>query len=171
MEINKCFVYTFKLRGRKELITGIVVDYSQEWIMIKYIPVDYVIDGYRIIKKKYISTFWRKDDEEFKEVVIKAKKIDFSNHKIIPIENTNEMFNFFLKNNIVIQFDLNDESIAYIGLLTKILSKSFYIKNLSPKGIWIDEQSFKIESIRTIQIDNDYIISLLALNPLADLGL
>ncbi len=36
MKKNK--IYTFELASREDTITGMIIDYSQEWIFIKYIP-------------------------------------------------------------------------------------------------------------------------------------
>jgi hypothetical protein len=161
-ETNK--VFTFKLRGRQELITGIVLDVGEEWIMLRYIPVDYVIDGHILIRKKYINSFWREKEETFIESVLKAKNSSFDVNDKFPLADIISPFHKLQNLSKVIQFDLGNENLCYIGIISKLLSKSIVVKNLSSKGLWQEESNYKIDSIRTIQFDCDYIISLLAYN-------
>ncbi|MCD7972580.1 MAG: hypothetical protein LUG18_07910 [Candidatus Azobacteroides sp.] len=53
-EIIKGQFYSFKIRGRKEKEKGILIEEGKEWILIKSLFTDYVIDGFKIINKKYV---------------------------------------------------------------------------------------------------------------------
>ena len=65
---------------------------------------------------------------------------------------------------IIIQFDLHDDRVSYIGRIVKIYSKTVRVQHIDPKGKWVEKSSYPIERIRTIQFNNDYINSLIAYN-------
>ena len=66
-------IYSFFLNRRKEIITGITMYIGNKWVLLRYIPVDYVIDGYVLIKRKHIKDINRKEREIFKENVLRIK--------------------------------------------------------------------------------------------------
>lgn len=47
-------VVSINLKNKKEF-EGILVDISDDWCYIKYIPVDYVVDGFVMINQRYIK--------------------------------------------------------------------------------------------------------------------
>jgi hypothetical protein len=53
---------------------GFVIDYSDDWILLKYNPVDYIVDGYIILRNKNIEGIRRDANEKFREKVIILKK-------------------------------------------------------------------------------------------------
>ncbi|MCD7971638.1 MAG: hypothetical protein LUG18_03070, partial [Candidatus Azobacteroides sp.] len=78
---------------------------------------------------------------------------------------TNLLFEFIYKNEQVIQLSLNREDVVYIGKISKIFKKSFYLDPLGVKGNWLDHcLFFKMETIRIISFDTDYISALLVYN-------
>jgi hypothetical protein len=164
MEIVNGLMYNFSLKGRKEKIQGIVIDTGIEWIKLKYNPVDFIIDGYKIIRKKYINSFYREKDILFVEAVLKAKKITFSEENQIPLDSIESIFKYLYENQIIFQFDLNDPNVCFIGRISSLKNKSFVIKNLDTSGQWMEERSYRYDTIRTIEIKNDYLNSLIAYN-------
>ena len=162
MALKKNSVFAFKIKGRKIPVTGIVMDFGKEWILIRYVPVDYVLDGYCFIRRKYIKDFERGSVELFKESVFKAKRVEFDNDHVFPLDTLIDSLKIFHDKSVLIQFDLSDERVAYIGKIIELSDKSFTIKNLSTRGVWLDKQEYKIDAVRTIQVENDYLISLSA---------
>jgi hypothetical protein len=165
MELNKNNLYLIQLKGRKDVLSGILISFGLEWVLLKYNPVDYVLDGYLLIRRKFIRDIIRGENEIFNESVIHQKwtvaKFDKTHPKLDEIT---DVLYFLLQYETVIQFDFYDDSICYIGEIKKLYFKTIRIRGLDPKGNWEDESSFQIERIRTIQFDNDYINSLVAYN-------
>ncbi|MDQ1855449.1 hypothetical protein [Chryseobacterium sp. WLY505] len=50
-----------------------MVDISDDWCYIKYIPVDYVVDGFVLISRRHIKNIQRSDKYDFKENILRLK--------------------------------------------------------------------------------------------------
>ena len=48
----------------KEIFSGFLIDYSEEWILLRKNPVDFVLDGYILLKHKKVKTIHRDEDHE-----------------------------------------------------------------------------------------------------------
>lgn len=48
-------VETYKIAGWKEKETGLLISENEDWILVKHIPVDYVIDGFKLYRKKAVK--------------------------------------------------------------------------------------------------------------------
>jgi hypothetical protein len=150
-----------KLRGRSEKLRGILKAAGEEWLLLEYNPVDFVLDGVILINRKYLLKIERTKNDAFIEEVLKAKGIHNSlNGNDLNLDSTLDLFSS-LETKQAIQIELRDESIIYLGKVTKINDKSFRIKRLTPKGDWLDEISYNYKLIRIIQIGGDYTESLL----------
>ncbi len=78
---------SIKFTDREKVINGYVVDYNEDWILMKNNPVDYLIDGYIVIRNMNIESFNRDIDEKWKEKVIKLKGLEPTEKDIIPISD------------------------------------------------------------------------------------
>ena len=165
MELIKNNFYTIYLNRRKSILQGIIICTGTEWILLKYIPVDYVIDGYLLIRTKYIKKIERGENEMFHESVIRLKLTDKRDEELhLNLNQVTDVLYDLMQNHITIQFDLYDDSVSYIGKIKKINTRSIRIENINPEGKWEEENLYLLDCIRTIQFDNDYINSLTAYN-------
>ena len=162
--MEKHYLYTLKIKRRKERIQGLVVDMGNEWILFQDIPVDYVVDGFLLIRKIFLESFYRTKSEIFKEMVIKINKKNHILYDLLPLDSVLDLFTTFMRNQSIIQFDLHDDTVTYLGVVTTIFNKTFYIKPLLPSGCWGERESYFIDNIRTIRFNNDYINSLVNYN-------
>ncbi|NDV97296.1 hypothetical protein D0T84_20670 [Dysgonomonas sp. 521] len=156
-------VFSIGIKNWEDSLCGIKISESDEWILIENL-IDYSIDGLGIINKKYIKFIDRTEREILTEDVLKAnhrlKKREIS----IPLES-NSMIEYLYKNKVIFQISLKDNSYVFIGMIEKILKKSFYIKRINAKGIWMDSSMlFRIEHIRSLEFNTDYIDALLVYN-------
>lgn len=164
--MEKGSFYIFKLKGWKEPICGIIENIGSEWILIKHIVSDYTFDGYSLIQTKYIKDQLHDDETVFTEKVLLAKGImDISVPYDIPLDTPTAPFEWFKKQGVTTQFNPKDETICYVGKVTEFKRKYFQFISLSPKGCW-DPDFYKctFAKIRTINIDSDYVNSLLIYN-------
>ena len=67
-------VVTLKMRNGA-YFQGILLGLGSKWALLKYIPVDFVTDGYVLINTNYISTFDISDKDIFTDKIIKLKQI------------------------------------------------------------------------------------------------
>ena len=56
---------------KKEIFNGFLIDWTEDWILLKNNPVDFIIDGYTILKNKNVKSIIQDKDHEFTERVIK----------------------------------------------------------------------------------------------------
>ncbi|AUC76174.1 hypothetical protein [Olleya sp. Bg11-27] len=151
---------SLKFSDRNEIITGLVVDYNEDWTLMKYNTVDYIIDGYIIIRHKNIEGFKRESPEKFTEKVLKLKGIETKEYEKIPLTDLSTILNYLTERFGVFQIYTKSEKSSYLGRLISLTSKKLVIENFTPKGKWDGQITFRPGDLRTIEFDNDYINSL-----------
>jgi hypothetical protein len=141
-------------------IYGFVIDYNEDWTLLKYNPVDYIIDGYIILRNKNIESFQRDANEKFREKVIMLKKQHLPDFKEFPLTDLLAILSNLTKKYGLFQFELKSEKACYLGKLKTLTKGRLTIDYLNPKGIWTKQMQFRPNDIRTIEFDTDYINSL-----------
>lgn len=157
-------LYTFSIYNRDEDISGIVIDSKKEWILIKQNPVDFLLDGLKLIRRKYIERSSRGKEEKFIQAVLNAKGFQCEFENTLPLDDAKELFKHLLNKEQTIQFDLDDDSVCYVGKIVEINDNTFTIQCLGTRGHWMERRDYEIESIRTIELETDYLLSLIAFN-------
>ncbi|RZJ98814.1 MAG: hypothetical protein EOO46_24010, partial [Flavobacterium sp.] len=89
--INK--LITIEFSDRKTLETGFLIDFSRDWILLKSNPIDFVIDGFTIIRNKNIEAIYREEAEKFKEEVLRLKNLVPNENDKIPLKDIQTIFN------------------------------------------------------------------------------
>jgi hypothetical protein len=145
---------------KKEIFTGFLIDYSDEWILLKNNPVDYIIDGFVILRNKNIESIERDHDLEFTEKVIRLKGLKTNAEDIIPIRDLSTILNFIKNKYGIFQIVKKSPKSVYLGKLIEINNEILTIDFLDTKGRFGGELSFNPEKIRVIEFDSDYINSL-----------
>jgi len=145
---------------REDPIAGFIVDYNEDWTLMKYNPVDYIIDGYMIFRHINIEGFQRLANERFKERVIKLKGLEPTDKDIIPLTDLSTILRYLTDNFGLFQLYTKSERVCYVGRLKTIDRKKLVIDSISTKGKWDGHMHFKTDDIRVIEFDTDYINSL-----------
>ncbi|RVT77611.1 hypothetical protein EOD40_07360 [Flavobacterium sufflavum] len=145
---------------KKEIYTGFLIDYSDDWILLRNNPVDFIIDGFVILKNKNIERMYRDSNHEFTEKVIRLKGLKTNAKEIIPIKDLTSIVNFLDKKYGIFQIAKKSATSAYLGKLIKLNDEELIIDFLDTKGQFGGELSFNPEKIRVIEFDTDYINSL-----------
>ena len=141
-------------------INGILIDFNEDWILIQSNPVDYIIDGYFVISKKNLKTVEYSKNEKWKEKVIILKNIRVPIKAKISLDNIEIIFKTLNKRYGVFTIFKKENNVCWLGGLRSIDDKFLTINDLNPKGQWKGEVKFKINKIRVIEYDTDYINSL-----------
>lgn len=152
-------VVTVKVRGQAAL-QGIVLAVGSEWLLLRYIPVDYVIDGILLIHQKHILKKMRTREHEFVEKILRLKKISFEPVQQFNLNSSASLFTQLQQQEKLMQFTLHDDSVAFIGHIARVNQQSFRCRLLSTDAKWLQEVSIKYSSVRTIGLANDYVFSL-----------
>ena len=139
-----------------------ILDFSDEWILLRNNPVDYIIDGFIILRNKNLESIIYDENNEFTEKVIRLKKEKLTNDFILPLLNLETILSFLNKKFGIFQLATKRESAVYLGRLIEITESQVFIQFLNTKGIFDDEIDFKREKIRIIEFNTDYVNSLKA---------
>jgi len=152
---------SFKYRDRKDIISGFFIDSNDNWTLIKYNPVDYIIDGYMLLKTNKILKYKRDDYEEFREKVLISKNLQPTDKDIFPLTDINETLQLVSDRFGAFQIENKDDTVCYVGKLVKTTKEYIVIKEIDQKACWVETERYKLSSIRTIEFDNDYVNSLI----------
>ena len=145
---------------KKELFTGFLIDYSDDWILLRNNPVDYILDGFVILKNKNIEAVHRDQDLAFTEKIIRLKGLKTNAEDIIPIRDLASIINYITAKYGIFQIAKKSAKSAYLGKLIELTDEELTIDFLDTKGQFGGELSFNPEKIRVIEFDTDYINSL-----------
>lgn len=156
--IRQLISITFE--DKKDVFTGILIDYSKDWLLLRNNPVDFVIDGFVILRNKKIKSIYREPEYDFVEKVIRLKNININPEEIIPLKDLFSIVAFLTAKFSLFQLATKSDKAAYIGKLKDFDEDMMTIDFLSPHGKWDGEMDFKPNKIRVIEFDTDYLNSL-----------
>lgn len=151
---------SIEFEDKKEIFTGFLIDWTDDWILLKNNPVDFIIDGYTILKNENLKSIIQEEDHEFTEKVIKLKGLKTSAEEIIPLTDLHSIINFLDKKHLVFQIAKRSDKAVYLGKLIELNDEELIIDFLGTEGKFDGEMSFKLNKIRVIEFDTDYINSL-----------
>ncbi|WP_312298288.1 hypothetical protein [Chryseobacterium sp.] len=160
--INKIVSITLK---SKVYFQGIVIDTSDDWFYLKYIPVDYLTDGYVLINKRYIATIEITEDDQFKERILQLKGEISRNNPVLALGGNEKLLADLQSKTGIIRIEIKDHTRAFIGKVDLIRKKSFKIHLFSPNATWLQLETFLYKEIQAIYFDEDYINSLKLILP------
>lgn len=145
---------------KKEIFSGFLIDWTEDWILLKNNPVDFIIDGYTILKNKNVKAIIQDKDHEFTERVIKLKGLKTSAEEIIPLRDLFSIIHFLANKYEIFQIATKSDKAVYLGKLIELDEEELVIDFLGTEGQFEGEMSFKPNKIRVIEFDTDYINSL-----------
>ena len=151
---------SIEFEDKKDVFSGFLIDWTEDWILLKNNPVDFIIDGYTILKNKNVKSIIQDKDHEFTEKVIKLKGLKTSAEEIIPLKDLYSIMNFLANKYEIFQIAKKSDKAVYLGKLIEINEDELVMDFLGTEGEFEGEMSFKQNKIRVIEFDTDYINSL-----------
>ena len=151
---------SIEFEDKKDVFSGFLIDWTEDWILLKNNPVDFIIDGYTILKNKNVKSIIQDKDHEFTERVIKLKGLKTSAEEIIPLKDLYSIINFLAIKYEIFQITKKSDKAVYLGKLIELNEEELVIDFLGTEGEFDGEMSFKQNKIRVIEFDTDYINSL-----------
>lgn len=151
-----------KINRRTELISGLKIAESSKLLVINSNPVDYVLDGYSFINKQYLKQILTvsEDTIDFKILNMKCNQIESDIFSEKTIENFTTLLNYFILENSLIELEFESDKYCIIGKVIRLNEKSFVINKLNIEGEFIGEENYKINLLRKINLETDYLKSL-----------
>jgi hypothetical protein len=151
---------SIEFQDKKELYTGFLIDYSDDWILIRNNPIDFIVDGFIILRNKNVEQIHRDEELEFTEKVIRLKGVKTNAEDIIPIKDLEAIIRYIDTKYGVFQIAKKSAKSAYLGKLIALNNEELTIDFLNIRGEFGGELSFNPDKIRVIEFDTDYINSL-----------
>ncbi|MDH7444546.1 hypothetical protein [Aquimarina sp. 2201CG14-23] len=150
-------VETYTIEGYPEKETGLLIAENDQWILVKHIPVDYVIDGYRLYKKKYIEKRKSKAKQEKIARVLRLKNITIEKPTNFNFGNELDILKWSEKTYGLFEFQ-DHESELFYGKLNATEDHRFIIDMIKVNGkIEPDyDYEFITEEIQIIGFESDY---------------
>ncbi|WP_106794758.1 hypothetical protein [Aquimarina sp. Aq78] len=150
-------VETYKITGWEEKETGLLISENEDWILVKHIPVDYVVDGFKLYRKKTVKKRKSKTKEGKISRVLKLKNIKTDVPDGFKFGNTLEILQWSEKKHGVFEFQDNEAEIFY-GKLNQTKENIFNIDLVNSDGS-IEKNydyDFLTDDITAITFETDY---------------
>ncbi|MFV5690369.1 hypothetical protein ACM55M_17300 [Flavobacterium sp. ZT3R25] len=145
---------------KKAIFGGFLIDWTEDWILLKNNPFDFVIDGYTVLKNENVKSIIQDKDHEFTERVIKLKGLKTSAEETVPLKDLSSIITFLVNKYEIFQLAKKSDKAVYLGKLIELNEKELVIDFFGTEGKFEGEMSFKQNKIRVIEFDTDYINSL-----------
>lgn len=155
-------VETYTIRGWKEKETGLLVSENEDWILVKHIPADYVVDGYRLYRKKFIKKRKTKNQEKLITRVLELKKTSISKPENFVFGSVTEILEWSEKTYGLFEFQDNKESELFYGKINHLENDILVIDMIKSNGKIEKEYDFDfmLSKIRAITFESDYFESI-----------
>jgi hypothetical protein len=162
MELQLNAFYRFKFKDWKERISGMVVAQDENWILIHFNPADFMLDGFKLLRRSHIASAKRSKAELRRELVTQLKNLELPNHwSSLKTDSTLSLLKSVEASCGIVQFEDNDEELL-IGKIKTVDGDNFTIDFLDSKGRWIEDYDlvFSLDAIDVITFETDYLQSL-----------
>jgi hypothetical protein len=151
---------SIKFEDKRDVFTGILIDFSEDWLLLRNNPADFVIDGFVILRNKKIKSIYQEPEYDFVEKVIRLKNVKINPEDAIPLTDLYSILDFLTSKYSLFQIATKSDKAVYIGKLKDYNDDQMTIDFLSTCGKWDGEMDFKPNKVRVIEFDTDYLNSL-----------
>lgn len=158
-------IETYKIKGWKEKLYGLVIDENDKWILVKHIPVDYVIDGFILYRKKFIKIRKPHKKAEIIAKVLKLKEIKIEKPQDFEFKDVLELLKWSENKYGLFEFKDNLENELFYGKVSNNAKNLLTIDMILSNGNIEKEYDYEFElgQIRTIAFESDYFTSIVLL--------
>jgi hypothetical protein len=144
----------------KIIYEGFYIDESYNWIYLKYIPDDFIIDGDILLNKQYFKFLNKSQNADFKNKILSLKKINQFKTESFELINTQMLSNSLMLKSKLVGIILRNYNVQYVGKIVATKEKSMKVHLLDNKCNWLKIETFRYNEIRIIKFDDDYLNSL-----------
>ena len=169
---HKDRLVSVKLSYRKETIEGVVLDFSEAWVLLAAV-IDYRLDGYMVLRNHGIVRITMGDRERFTERVLSQRGVQVIAPNGIPLDGLEGLLSALTDRYGVFGLYEEREDMWWLGALQSYSAKSLVINDLDPRGFWNTRRGmrdvrigpsrtrrFQPWRIRMVEFESDYIKAL-----------
>ncbi|WNJ19739.1 hypothetical protein [Pontibacter sp. G13] len=153
-------VFTFSLEGWEETETGLLVAESEQWVLIQSMPMDYLIDGYKLIKKSEIYSQDQGAEEERIAKVLSLRGIEPKMPEGFEFGNAQSMLTWIEAKYDLFQFQDLEEDTLQIGRMYDVVDGEMLTIDYIDADGQIEspyDYEFVLRQIRVITFGTDYL--------------
>ena len=155
-------VEKFKIAGWKYPEIGLLIDENEEWVLVKHIPVDYVIDGYKLLRKEYILKRTSTKKEKSVELVLSLKGIKEDKPEGFKFKDVVQTLQWSQEKYGLFEFQDETESELFYGRINEVSEGLLIIDMIKSNGK--EEKAydftFELNQIRVITCETNYFHSI-----------
>jgi hypothetical protein len=150
------------LKDWEDQETGLIIEENDEWVLVKHIPIDFVVDGYKLIKKEFIESRTHSEKLSLVEKVLALKGIGEGKPESFSFGDTTSILRWVEKKYGLFEFQDHDPSEVFYGRINRIENESLILDSITVNGELVGEYNyeFEIEQIRVISFETDYFNSI-----------
>ena len=151
-------VESYKILDWADSARGLLIAENEEWILVKHIPVDYVIDGYKLYKKEYVIERIRTEQEKTIEKVLTLKNVSLDLPINFKFSDTIGLLGWVESNYGIFEFQDEDDTELFYGKVNRVENNSLVIDMIRVDGSVESnyDYEFDISEIRAITFETDY---------------
>lgn len=152
-----------QLAGWESDKVGLWLAENEDWVLLREIPVDYVVDGYVLLAKEHIISREPKRGRKQVEQVLQWKGIKAELPPNFAFQETVEMLRWVEQQYSMVE-STDQEDCAFFGWVNEADAVHLWLDSLTPKGT-IDlrdtkDKAYVLSEIRAISFDADHSNSL-----------
>ena len=155
-------VESYTIQGWGEQERGMLIAEDKEWVLVKHIPVDYVIDGFKLYRKVFIeSRTIGKDEQQISRVLaLKEEQVDPPDQ--FQFGSLVEMLKWSERQYGVFELQDYNETELFYGTIHSIQGSILIINNVTSQGIIekVFDYEFSLDEIRVLTFETDYFHSI-----------
>ena len=154
-KLNTMKVETLELRDWEDLETGLVIAENDEWVMLRFLYADYMVDGWKLVKKNLIAE--RTSDEEeaqiAKVLALKGEKGEMPAG--FKLGTTSEMIHWINEKYGFVEFQDQEEEVLF-AVVKGQEEDMLLFDMILPDGEVEPECEIDIDAIGVIAFNGDY---------------
>jgi len=158
--INQVITLTFEYADESINYSGYLIDFNDDWVLLKHNVVGYVVDGCVLLKTKHIQSFTRGKAERFKQKIFDLKKVAPKRTDKIPLVDLQTILTHLSDKLGIFSFYMRTSTACWLGRVKKISGANLIIDYLTPGATWAKMRPFQLGNIRMVEFNSDYINSL-----------
>lgn len=158
-------VEKLKIKGWKKKVVGIIISENNQWVLVKHVEVDYLVDGFKIYNKNFIIKRIPVSENDSLHIVLNLKKVALDFPKSFKFCSTIELLKWSEKKYGLFEFQDDVENELFYGKLNSFNKDEFIIDMIKSDGKieFKYDYSFDLNEIRSLAFESDYFNSIILL--------